>query len=237
MRVLVVEDEALLLTVLSEFLRELGHQPVVAGSAEAALQIVERDPPELILLDVMLPGMNGLDFMRTPSVRQSGVPVVVMSGIATESQAREALALGAMDFLAKPMPLDRLADLLEMLAPLAPAPDELKPKKPDRRPARRVRLTLDVRIAQGLKTWAGTCLELSASGMKARSDEPLGRGMTVRLSFALPDSPVPLDVPALVVRVDGDGAAFWFLDVPEAATARIESLVARRNAGPPPRAT
>lgn len=224
MRVLVVEDERLLSTVLTDFLRELGHQPVALGDAEAALEMIERDPPDVVLLDVKLPGKSGIEFMRVGSVRNSGVPVIVMSGVATESQAREALAIGALDFLAKPVPFERLSEMLALAAPLAPAPGTVKPAKPDRRPARRAQVALPVEARLGGKTWAGTCYDLSVTGMRVRMAQPPPRGASVRLRFALPDASDPIDVLATVVRVDADGAAFWFLDLGGGAAAKIDKL-------------
>jgi DNA-binding response OmpR family regulator len=222
-RVLIVEDETLLADVLGEFVRGLGHQAVLTANAEVALTIVRRDPPDAIVLDVKLPGMSGLDFLRLPAIQNSGVPILVISGAVSEAQAREAIALGAVDFFAKPLALERLADVLDFIAPLASGrPPSLEP---DRRPARRAQVTLDLRLSRKRETWSGVCRELSASGMKARSEQPVRKGLTVRLSFALPDSGPPIDVAALAVRLDPDGVAFWFLDLMSADAQRIDRLV------------
>jgi CheY-like chemotaxis protein len=227
MRVMIVEDEPSLADALSEIVHDLGHETVIVHDAEAAFKVFSRDPPDAILLDVNLPGMSGLEFMGLPSVREAGIPIVVISGVLTEAQARAALARGAIEFLTKPVSIERLATVLDFLAPMAP---ERKPLlKPDRRPARRVRLIFDVLFSYKQKTCGGTCLELSSSGMKARPDEPLRRGLTVRLSFTLPDRGRPLDVVALVVRVDPDGAAFWFLDLQAADAGRISRLVSQKS--------
>ena len=101
LRVLVVEDEHGVLTALQDFVRELGCQPVGALTAEEALRLVESEPVDVVLLDLRLPGMSGLDFLRLRAFRDRGIPVVVISGIATEPEAHEALELGAIDFLRK----------------------------------------------------------------------------------------------------------------------------------------
>jgi CheY-like chemotaxis protein len=222
-RVLIVEDEPLLADLLGEFVRRLGHQTVLTGDAEGALTVVRRDPPDAILLDVMLPGMSGLDFLRLPAIQNSGVPIVVISGAVNEAQAREAMALGAVDFFAKPLALKRLADVLDFLAPLASG--RAASLEPDRRPARRAQVTLDLRLSHEHETWSGVCRELSASGMKARSEQPVRKGLTIRLSFALSDSGPIIDVAAQAVRVDPDGVAFWFLDLGSADAQRIDRLV------------
>src|SRR5215475_13137344 len=119
MRVLVVEDEAPLGEVFRDFLAELGHDPVVVRSAEAALGTLERQRPDAIILDINLPGMSGLDFLQLRPVREAGLPIVAISGVATETQARECLRLGALDFVGKPVPLGRLNELLTVMEPHA----------------------------------------------------------------------------------------------------------------------
>jgi len=61
MRVLVVEDDRVLCEVFAEFLREVGHQPVVVHTAEAALDALRAERQEAMLLDICLPGMSGID--------------------------------------------------------------------------------------------------------------------------------------------------------------------------------
>src|SRR5204863_270523 len=87
MRVLVVEDETDLGEVFRDFLSELGHQPVLVRSAEAALGKLSSERPDAIILDIHLPGMSGLDFMQLRPVRESGLPIVAVSGVATDGAA------------------------------------------------------------------------------------------------------------------------------------------------------
>ena len=104
MRILIVEDERDLGQVFGDYVVSLGHQAEVVDTAEAALDRLRVARPDAIVLDVKLPGMSGLEFMRLSVVRDSGVPVIVVSGHATEIQARECLRLGALEFLTKPVP-------------------------------------------------------------------------------------------------------------------------------------
>src|ERR671918_52643 len=101
MRVLVVEDEPDVGDVFTDYLLELGHQPVLVRSAEDALTHTTTERPDAILLDVHLPGMSGIEFLQLPPIRESGVPIIAVSGVATESQARECLRLGAAEFVGK----------------------------------------------------------------------------------------------------------------------------------------
>src|SRR5438876_8560306 len=64
-----------------------------------------------------LPGMSGIDFLQLRPVRERKLPIVAVSGVATEAQARECLRLGAVDFVGKPVPLERLRIVLAYLEP------------------------------------------------------------------------------------------------------------------------
>lgn len=220
MLVLIVEDEEELGNVLRDYVVSLGYRAEVVSTAEAALQRLAAAPPQVILLDIKLPGMSGLDFMRLPIVRDCGVPVIVVSGHATERQARECLKLGALEFLAKPVPLDVLGTVLQYAETFAVA-DETR-RRPERRRARRVPMRLPVRVVTEKGTvLTGSVLEASATGLRARLDANLGVGSPVRLSVALPGGQ-PVETIARVVRTDGDGGvAVWFLDLTPADADRL----------------
>src|SRR5919204_3350745 len=203
MRVLVVEDEEPLGEVFRDFLAELGHDAVVVRSAEAALGTLERQRPDAIILDINLPGMSGLDFLQLRPVREAGLPIVAISGVATESQARECLRLGALDFVGKPVPLERLHDVLTFLEPHAinRTRDE-QARRAERRQSPRARLELPVSLHEYRgASWSGTCVELSATGMKVQTAAPLSSGVAIRCSFQPPDDGAPLDVISLVLRI------------------------------------
>jgi CheY-like chemotaxis protein len=115
MKVLVVEDEAPVADIFSDFIRERGHEPLVAGSAEAGLEMLDRYHPDAMILDLYLPGMNGVQFLQLVRDRRPALPSVVVSGIASEEEAGQCLRLGALDVLRKPVSLDRLEATLDFL--------------------------------------------------------------------------------------------------------------------------
>src|SRR5438094_1875825 len=174
MRVLVVEDEEPLGQVFRDFLAELGHDAVVVRSAEAALGTLQRQRPDAIILDINLPGMSGLDFLQLRPVREAALPIVAISGVATESQARECLRLGALDFVGKPVPLERLHDVLIFLEPHAiRRTREESARRSERRQSPRARLERPVTLrAYRRAPVSGTCVELSATGMKVKTAAP-----------------------------------------------------------------
>jgi CheY-like chemotaxis protein len=231
MRVLVVEDEEPLGGVFRDFLVELGHDATVVRSAEAALGCLEYQRPDAIILDINLPGMSGLDFLQLRPVKDARLPIVAISGVATETQARECLRLGALDFVGKPIPLDRLNDVLTFLEPHALTRRQDERARRERRRGPRVPVGFPVRIVEYQGTaWDGVCEELSATGMKVRSPATLREGSAVKLLFAPPDDAAPVDVISLVVRLEGDRAAFSFVHLANAEARRLGEIVQRLQA-------
>ncbi|GEM_PF-991314 len=115
LRVLVVEDERRVAEVFSDFIRSQGHEPLVAESAETGLEMVDRFYPDAMILDIYLPGMSGVQLLRVLKERQQPLPSVVVSGVASEEEAGQCLALGALDILRKPVTLSRLGVMLGFL--------------------------------------------------------------------------------------------------------------------------
>jgi CheY-like chemotaxis protein len=222
LNVLVVEDEDELGSLFRDYVTTLGHRADVVGSAEAALERLQVAPPHVMILDVKLPGMSGLELLRLPVVRDCRIPVIVVSGYVTEEQARQCLRLGALEFLAKPVPLEVLGTVLDHVAVFASSPDE-------RRLSARLPVTLPLRVtAEHGAVATGAVIDVSATGLSARLDRQLLPGSAVRLSIVLPDGGQALDALALVVRSDGEGmVAFWFLDL---TPVEVERLLASAQA-------
>jgi len=227
MRVLVVEDEIDVGDVFRDFLLELGHEPVVVRTAEAALGKLAHHQPHAIILDVNLPGMSGLDLLRSRPIRESGVPVVAVSGVATEHQARECLRLGAFDFVGKPVPFERLRDVLAHLEPHALYREQTAAgRDTERRRAPRARLRIPVRVLEYTGSeWEGTSSSLSAFGIRVRTTTPVKAGAAAKLSFLPPDGGPPLQVMSMLVRVDADSCVFYFVNLTGGEFDRLGALV------------
>ncbi|NNE20946.1 MAG: sigma-54-dependent Fis family transcriptional regulator [Myxococcales bacterium] len=106
--ILVVDDERNILTSISRALGLEGYEVEVAGSAEIALQKLAKQSFDAILLDVQLPGIDGLAMLDELRKRELTAPVIMMSGHATIEVAMEATRRGADDFIEKPIGSDRL---------------------------------------------------------------------------------------------------------------------------------
>lgn len=104
-RVLIVDDEQSICWGLSKLARESGHVTAIASSAEQALVEIERTPPDVIFLDVRLPGMDGLAAMDRIRQLVKNVPIMIMTAYGELAVAVEAVRKGAFDYLVKPFDL------------------------------------------------------------------------------------------------------------------------------------
>jgi two-component system, NtrC family, nitrogen regulation response regulator NtrX len=108
-QILVVDDEVGIRELLSEILADEGHQVSLAESAGDARRLRERSRPDLVLLDIWMPDTDGITLLKEWAASgQLNMPVVMMSGHATIETAVEATRIGALDFLEKPIALQRL---------------------------------------------------------------------------------------------------------------------------------
>ena len=103
-RILIVDDDAFIRRPLEFILREEGYQPATAGDADEGLRAIEACPPDLILLDVMMPGKDGLTWCAElkSDPRYALIPIVLLSARGQEREREQGLALGAADFMTKP---------------------------------------------------------------------------------------------------------------------------------------
>ena len=110
--ILVVEDEAKLRHVLEEFLTLRGFTVRAAASGDEALQICDRQVPTTVLLDIRMPGMDGLLTLKQLKSRHPAVTVVMITGVEEEQAMREASVFGAHDYIMKPFNLKYLETTL-----------------------------------------------------------------------------------------------------------------------------
>ncbi len=106
--VLVVDDEARIVTLARDYLERAGFRVSSAGDGISALEAARRDRPDLIVLDLKLPGMDGLDVARTLR-RESDVPIIMLTARAEEADRLVGLELGADDYITKPFSPRELA--------------------------------------------------------------------------------------------------------------------------------
>ena len=102
-RILVVDDEPDAVELLVEYLTGKGHTVTSAASGPEALRRLKEDRPHLILLDIMMPGMSGLEVLKRARAIDSEVGIIVVTAVHEDELGRQALAQGAFDFITKPV--------------------------------------------------------------------------------------------------------------------------------------
>jgi len=106
--ILIVDDEESICQSLGGILNDEGYEVVTACSGEDALQILKEEPPHLIMLDIWLPGMDGIETLKAIKDDYPQSQVVMMSGHGTIETAVKATKLGAFDFIEKPLSLEKV---------------------------------------------------------------------------------------------------------------------------------
>ncbi len=107
-RILVVDDEYLIRWSLQQNLVEHGYEVLLAASAEEGLVLMDREEPNLVLLDIQLPGMSGMDLLLSIKETRPGCAVVMITATSDLSVAVQAMKDGAFDYLPKPFNLDEV---------------------------------------------------------------------------------------------------------------------------------
>ena len=102
MKILIVEDEASIAEVVSAYAKREGYETVVAGDGLEALEIFERDDIDLVILDLMLPKLNGEEVCRRIREKSSSLPIIMLTAKSSESDVVEGLDAGANDYVSKP---------------------------------------------------------------------------------------------------------------------------------------
>jgi DNA-binding NtrC family response regulator len=107
-RILIVDDERPVRFALSEILKKNGYATSEVDSGMKAIETIKESSPDLILLDVAMPGMNGIDTLREIRNANADLAVIIITGHGDIATAVQAIKLGAYDFLTKPPQIDRL---------------------------------------------------------------------------------------------------------------------------------
>jgi DNA-binding response OmpR family regulator len=128
-RILVVDDDLELQHMLGFFLRREGYDMSEAPTGEDALKMVQRSAPDLVILDLMLPGIDGFTVCERLRIARS-VPILMLTGRANEADEVRALDLGADDYLTKPFSLVALLARIRALLRRGPKPLLKPPKSP-----------------------------------------------------------------------------------------------------------
>ena len=108
-KILVVDDEHLIRWSLEQNLKKQGYEVFVAGSGEDALRLVRDESPDLVLLDIQLPGINGMEVLEKIKEQEDDIIVIMVTALGVLETAVKAMRMGAYDYINKPFNLDELA--------------------------------------------------------------------------------------------------------------------------------
>lgn len=119
-RMLVVDDENEICDFLKTFFEERDYEVRTANSGEMAILAMEKLMPQVVLLDVHMPGMDGMSALKEMKKRFPGIKVIMVTALETREKIEEALRLGADNYITKPLSLEYLErDVQEKISQLA----------------------------------------------------------------------------------------------------------------------
>ena len=120
-KILIIEDDRNVCWAFEEFLKDIGHESASASSAEEGIELLEKERPDLILLDVKLPGMTGIEALPVIREKCKG-PIIVITAHGTMDTAIQAIQRGAFEYLTKPIDLDNAAEVINRALASGPMP-------------------------------------------------------------------------------------------------------------------
>ena len=125
-KVLVVDDEMEIRDLLSNFLTAEGYEVIVASNGEEAIEFAEQENPQVILLDILMPGFSGIETCRRLKAAEKTRFIPVIMATALWDSTAEAIEAGAEDFVTKPFPLEELSFRVKSILRVRYLTDELE---------------------------------------------------------------------------------------------------------------
>ena len=107
-RILIVDDEPQIGEFLGEYLTEKGYEAFFTDQGEEALEYIKRAKPHILLLDVRMAGMDGIEVLKRAKALDPNIGVIMITALRDEELGRQALQLGAADFITKPVDFEYL---------------------------------------------------------------------------------------------------------------------------------
>jgi DNA-binding response OmpR family regulator len=187
---LVVDDERFFLTILGDFIaRHFGMRPVLSQDGTTALALLESEPVDLVLLDILMPEMDGLEVLRHMKSRRPALPVIMVTATSAIDHVITALREGADDFIRKPVDLDELA-LCVNRALNKSRVARLPPPPPREERRRTPRARLRTRTPAQLQLRDVDLIDLSESGALVEHIDPIRPGEIYHLVLTAGDQNV-----------------------------------------------
>lgn len=115
MKILIAEDDSLILKTMELCLKRDGYEIISCIDGLEAMQKIELHQPDLIIVDIMLPYLSGLEILSTVKQKLNAVPVIVISAMGQQAVVDEAIKLGADEFISKPFNINTLLTYIKQL--------------------------------------------------------------------------------------------------------------------------
>ncbi|MFS0783884.1 response regulator [Bacillus sp. 1P06AnD] len=117
-KILIVDDQYGIRVLLNEVFQKEGYQTYQAANGVQALEIVEKDAPDLVLLDMKIPGMDGIEILKRMKAKDQGIAVIIMTAYGELDMIQKAKDLGAITHFAKPFDIDDIRQAVKTYLPL-----------------------------------------------------------------------------------------------------------------------
>lgn len=121
-RILIVDDDTSIVGLLQQFFEGTGYHVEFALHGGDALTLIQHDPPDVVLLDIAMPGLDGVQVLQRILALEAAPPVIIVTGHEEGALSEQTRALGAFDYITKPFDLSRLSRAVA--AALAPAGED-----------------------------------------------------------------------------------------------------------------
>jgi DNA-binding NtrC family response regulator len=122
--VLIVDDQEMVRGICRQVVESLGYRPFVAESGPKALSVIEQQPVDVVIADIRMPGMSGIELLERVKAGNPRIEVIIMTGYASVPSAVQAMKLGAADYIVKPFSSEEMKLLLGRLAETLDLKDE-----------------------------------------------------------------------------------------------------------------
>jgi len=197
--ILVVDDDEPIRNLEANVFEDAGYEVVVAGDGLIALEKIAARRPDLVTLDLVMPGLDGWGVIERLRHVADAPPIVVVSGREGELPYAAPSGTGSLDrcvaaYVTKPFHVQDLLTTCRRVLLEAGSPPDSRSEERRREPRRRFIVEATVMSVDGVPLALGTVTELSTGGVQLDLAAPLQPGSEVRIVFRLPNQPMPMSV-------------------------------------------
>jgi DNA-binding response OmpR family regulator len=227
-RVLVIDDDAMIRELTQIMLETEGYEVSVAEDGAKGLVMINADPPDLVVLDLTMPGLDGWGVIEGLKSHHAPPPLIVMSGLGVEEPARlRAVSRYVFGYLAKPFDVEQLAKTcrraLEAAGSAPPEGQEFSERR--REPRRNLLVPAALLSHEGTPAAVGQILNLSPGGAQLDLGAALRTGTELTLAFEIPGGHGPFRVTGRIQWKRDGKVGLMFTQVSSEDKRRLEELL------------